>query len=130
MAELGWHGLCSLNVSEGEDEFMKAQAALLMILLTAQAGFAKYSCTADGEKLVVDPSNKSITLTKDGKPHHLRILNPANHGFEMFGRTKQAFEIEGGYVVGIKDEKNSNRKELSVFKRGEVIANFNDCTEK
>jgi hypothetical protein len=109
---------------------MKAVGILLTILMTGSLALAKYSCQNDDQKLVVDPSHKRLTLTKDGKPHRLKILNPANHGFQMFGNTAKAFEVEGGYVVGIKDTKNSSKKDLSIFKRGEVVATFNDCTEK
>lgn len=111
---------------------MKAFIATTMtILLVAQAGFAKISCTTEDERLVVDPQRKRVTLTKlkDGKPHRLKILNPANHGFQMFGNNSQAFELEGGYVVGIKDTKNPKRKDISVFASGEIRSSFNDCKE-
>ncbi len=109
---------------------MKALGMILLIFMTAQTSFAKFSCTADGDKLVVDPRHKRLTLTKDGKPYRLKILNPANNGFQLFGKNKEAYEVEGGYVVGIKDTKDSTRKDLSVFKSGEVVATFSDCTEK
>lgn len=119
----------ALTICETENGIMKALSTVVIILLAAQVSFAKYSCKTDEEKLVVDPSNKRVVLTKDGVPHRLKILNPANHGFQLFGNNKQAFEVEGGYIVGIKDAKNSNRKDLSVFKRGEVVASFSDCKE-
>ncbi len=109
---------------------MKSLSLTLMILLMAQIGFAKYSCNSDGKQLVLDPSSKSFTFTKDGTPHRFKILNPANHGFEMFGHTTKAFEVEGGLVVGVKDTKNSKLKDLSIFDKGEAIAKFSDCTEK
>jgi len=109
---------------------MKSLSLILMILFVAPAGYAKLSCTSADQKFVVDPARKRVILTKDGKPHRLKILNPANHGFEMFGKTSEAYEVEGGYVVGIKDTKDAKHKDLSIFKRGEVVASFNDCTEK
>lgn len=98
-----------------------------VLTLTANA---KFNCKSDDQQLVVDPSRKKIVLTKAGVPHKLKILNPANHGFQMFGNNSQAYEIEGGYVVGIKDTKVEKIKTLSIFKRGEVVASFEGCTEK
>ncbi len=109
---------------------MKATHIFLMILLTAQAGFAKLSCTTDDRKLEVDTAHKRVVLTVDGKPHRFRIISPANHGFQLFGRTSEAYEVEGGLMVGIKDTKDSTRKDLSVFRRGEAIASFSDCELK
>lgn len=108
---------------------MKRLLFLSAFLLIAQTSAAKLSCLSDEQKLVVDPQHKQLELTKAGVPHRLKILNPANHGFEIFGKTSSAYEVEGGLVVGIKDSKDAKRKDLSVFRRGEVIASFKDCQE-
>jgi hypothetical protein len=90
---------------------------------------AKVSCTSADKKIVVDPDRKKVVITKAGRPTSLKILHPANHGFQLFGQNTRAFETEGGFIVGIKDTKNESKKDLSVFKEGEVVAHFEACTE-
>lgn len=107
--------------------FITSVVSFQLVMAPAQA---KVRCESEDQKLVVDPQHKKVVLTKAGKPHNLKILNPANHGFQMFGNNSQAYEMEGGYIVGIKDTKEKNIKSLSIFKRGEVVASFDDCREK
>lgn len=111
---------------------MKQLQYCLLIILIAISNLsqAKVSCVEADQKLVVDPAKKKLVITKNGTPHRFKILNPANNGFQIFGSNTSAFETEGGYVVGIKDTKKDNRKDISVFKGGEVVAHFEACTEK
>jgi hypothetical protein len=101
------------------------------LILGTQGAMAhvKLSCSADGQELILDSRNKQLTLTKDGARHELKILGPATHGFEMFGKTSAAFDVDDGYMIGIKDTKERKLKNLSVFKNGEQKASFIDCKE-
>jgi hypothetical protein len=99
---------------------------LLTICLTAQLGFAKVNCSAEGEKVSIDPQHKEVEILRDGQIRKVQILAQNHNAYKLFGES--TYKLEGGYVLGLKASKTKSKKNLTVFLDGEPVASLNDCS--
>lgn len=106
---------------------MKSLIYALSVLLIGSSAFAAIRCAEGNEKIVVDPHRKEVEIIKDGQVKKVAIISRNSHGYGMFG--EKTYELQGGYILGFEQRiTGSPKKDLTVFKNGEPVASYHDCS--
>jgi hypothetical protein len=107
---------------------MKKLICLIVSFAFSSVAGAAVVCKSPEIKVAIDLSKRNLELTRKDGVYNLKILGAKpQQSFQMYGQYERAFDVEGGYFVVIKPEKNGKYRQLNVYKDGDPLTSFRDC---